>query len=262
MPAGYAAPGGCFVVVASADIVTFLSLSKGPQMKKCVVAAMGGAVATLSIAHGSVIVQTQSFGPTPSDSVQSLTFSKYNGPASELLSIEVRFRLDISGGSLQLDNDNNSPASGTATLGGSGLIYSPDVPLIDRFTHPVIALTVASASTLFSLSANDGDAAGVFNVGGDDYTKFSASPASAANQGEISSSFLSAFVGDGTFDISVALSPYIDFGSTNGIHFSATPVDASGNVSIIYNYEKLNLPTPASASLVGLGGIVALRRRR
>ncbi len=231
-------------------------------MKTLVLAAFGGAVVTLSASQGAVITQTRAFGPGTPDFSQQLTFDRYDGFLSELISVQVELRLDSAGGLLRLDNDAAGGVGGTAEIGASALLTSPDVPLLDKFLQPVVGLATASSTSPFSLAGNDGDADGKFNAGGPDTADIPGSAASKSLSGTISSTFLSDFVGADSFGVNVSAHPILSFAPSNGVSFTGELGTASGSVVITYTYEKDPVPAPAALPLLGLGGVMAVRRRR
>jgi hypothetical protein len=221
------------------------------------------AIATLAVAAlagtatASNIIQTIPFGPSTPNFNQVLTFNRYAGPASDLVQIEVRLSLNVSGGQLELDNDGADPASGTADLGASAGISSVDVPLVNNAFLPVVGNVAAATSSPFNIAGDDGDGAG-FQAGGADYFNFLGGAGSDNDAGFIANAVFAAYAGGGTFNILVNATQIFDYGALGGISFAGSPVTASGEVTVIY---KL-IPTPGAAALLGLGGLVAARRRR
>jgi len=219
-----------------------------------VIAALGLATA----ANATTIMQTQSFGPATPNFSSTLTFNKYTGLASDIVSVKVKIQLDISGGLLELDNDGANGASGTAELGATAGISSSDVSLLDNLFQPVTGVASASNATGFSIAGNDGDAIGSFQAGGLDYFLFNGSAAADMKMGFINTLFHGQYAGGGTFDILLDANQIFEFGAIGGIAFAGSPVTASGNVMIIYEV----IPTPSAAALLGLGGLLVARRRR
>lgn len=209
-------------------------------------------------ADAVIIMQTQNFGPGTPNFASVLTFNKYNGSAGDIVSVKIKVQLDITGGRLELDNDGAGPANGSAQLGAEAAISSIDVNLLDNAFQPVTGVAAASNSSLFNLAGNDGDGLGTFEVGGPDYFLFQGLPASDMKMGFINTLFHGQYAGAGTFDITLNASQIFDYGAIGGISFAGSPVTASGNVMVIYDI----IPAPASATLLGLGGLLAARRRR
>lgn len=225
---------------------------------KTVFAALAGVVLAAGSAQAAPIVQAQNFGPATPNFNQTLTFNQYNGLLADLVSVHIKVDLNINGGRLELDNDGLDPAAGTADLGASVSISSGDVALVDALLQPVVGSVDASNSSLFALGSNDGDPTTGFDAGGTDYFDFIGSPASDTDNGFIGSLAFAGYVGAGTFDINAVINQIINYGAIGGISFAGTPVTASGTVTVTYEI----IPAPGAAGLIGLGGLVALRRRR
>ncbi|MDX2115038.1 MAG: hypothetical protein SFZ24_05370 [Planctomycetota bacterium] len=207
---------------------------------------------------GQIMSQTIPFGPSTPNFDATLTFDKYSGPSSDIVSIKVIVELAINGGRLELDNDGEESAAGAANLGATAAISSPDVPLLNDVFQPVVSDASAANNAAFLIGSNDGDADGSFETGGDDYFLFQGTAASDMQMGFINGAFFGAYSGGGTFNIEVDANQIFDYGAIGGISFSGSPVTAAGTVTIIYNI----IPTPGTAALGALAGLAALRRRR
>ena len=48
------------------------------------------------------------------------------------------------------------------------------------------------------------------------------------------------------------------YSDDSGIEYAVTPLSAAGDVTVIYNY----IPEPATMSLLGIGALALIRRRR
>mgnify|MGYP000853893211 FL=1 len=230
------------------------------------VAAAAGAAHANNIQSYSVMAN---YGPdTPTDS-QVLTFDKFDGTLGTLLSVKIKVSLAISGGFLALDNDGADPASGTAELGAVTTINGVGVPVIDNAFNNILGSgLVASNMQGFVLAGNDGDPVNnSFDAGGPDYFEFNGLPSNNMNMGFVNSGLIGAYNdADGiaggldTYGIDVTYTQVFDYQQLGGVAFSGLPVTVEGTVMIEYTYKAI--PAPAAAGLLGLGALVAGRRRR
>jgi len=213
----------------------------------------------VSMASAASITQTETFGGVPNFS-QTLTFDKFDdqGGTLTLLSVFVEMDMDVQDGLLVLDNDGVDPASGSYEFGGKANITSTDVSLLDAAFQPVTAELDALTLGSFSLDPNDGDVVGDFSPVGLDALVVNGTPQADADSGFIADLLEGQFVGTGTFDVLATATQWSDFGGVSGIEWAVTPVTANGSVTVTYNY----IPEPATMSLLGIGGVAALMRRR
>jgi len=223
------------------------------------------ALLAASCSWAAMITQTLGYGPTTPDFNQDLLFSRFDtlGGARTLTAIEVLGSLSAVGGSITLDNDSPSVASGTFGLGAKCLITSTDVALLNVLNQPVMPQLDASHADAFSLGIEDGD--GPYNVdaNADDGMRYLGGTETDSESGYIGSAFWGAYVGTGTYKINAAATQYLNYGGVSGVEGSFTPVTGSGSVTVNYYYDD-NIPEPATATLMlfGLGALVAVRRRR
>ena len=214
------------------------------------------------IASAASIVQTGSYSFTPTGS-QTLSYNKFDSSLGTLTSVTVTTSLTKSGGSLYLDNDSATPASGTVSQTVRIDLTSGDVPLVA--TVGSVGSNVA-ASTNFSVSLaadNGGDAAGYQDDAGTDNGGQAFADVSTSQTKTVHSVFQSSYEGTGTFDIAVEGIQSFNTSTVSGAAGSFTNSVATGEVVITYNYTAIApIPEPASALLGGLGLIALLRRRR
>ncbi len=227
--------------------------------------AAAALVAAAGSANAATIMQSQSYGPNTPNFGSVTTFNQFNPALGTLLSVKVKVDLQINGGFLQLDNDGNDPAAGSAELGAKTNITSTDVSLLNAIAQPVIPApgVQASNSSPFAIAGNDGDAVDETNPGTVDWFDFQGAPALDMEMGFVGSLFWGfgvGYIGVGTYDINVQTDQVFEYGAIGGINFAGGPVTASGTVMVTYEYEPI--PAPGAAALLGLGGLLAARRRR
>ncbi len=212
-----------------------------------------------SVAMGDTIIQIEEFSGIP-NLTETLTFNQFDdaGGTLTLQSIQVIFSLEVQGGQLVLDNDGELAASGSYEFGAKGDISSTDVSLVNASFLPVTSELGAVHGDSFSLAANIGDGAGDYDPNGPDGMEYNGSTENDSDSGYISPLVFADYIGTGTYDIDADVTQWQDFGGVSGIEWAVNPVSASGCVKVIYNY----IPEPATLSVLALGGLALIRRRK
>jgi len=215
-------------------------------------------------AQAATITQTANFGGTPNLS-QTLTFEQFDdlGGARTLLSIGVISALNIDNGLAILDNDGEEPAQDSFEFGAKGDISSTDVSLLDILALPVTGELEVIHSETFNLAPNVDDGPGILDPSLPDGMKYFGSHKGDSDSGFIGRALFGEYTGTGTYDIVVDVSQWQDFGGTSGVQWALSPVTASGNVSVVYEY----IPEPSVLALLGGCGVAwliacGLRSRR
>ncbi len=224
-------------------------------MKTLAVAAV---LTAAGAAQASPIIQTQNFGPAAATFSDTLTFNQFNGNLADLISIEIIADLTVSGGSAALDNDGGTSASVDLEFGTTLNISSMDVSLVDGSLLPVVGGVAVLTNPSINLDANDGDDITQFDAGGPDWTEVLGLSGNSNDNGFISSSAFAGYVGAGTFDINIEAATEFSIIGGSAVQGSFTNQTAEGSVTVIYNF----IPAPGAATLAGLAGIAAVRRRR
>ncbi len=218
-----------------------------------------GVLAFCLPASAAPIVQTLPFGGTP-NFTETLTFNQFDdlGGTLTLQSIEVIFSLDVQGGSLTLDNDGVNGASGNFEFGAKGDLSSGDVSLLDGAFQPVTAELDSIHQGPFNLAGNVGDGAGDYDPAGPDGMLYNGGLENDSDSGFINSTLFAPYIGVSTYDIDVNVDQWSDYGGVSGVEYAVTPVSASGEVTVIYNF----VPEPATLAMLAVGGLFVVRRRR
>lgn len=218
------------------------------------------AVVVLAGAANAQQTQTamQSYMGNP-DFDQALSFDLFDtqGGLRILESVCITLDLEASGGQLIVDNDGVDPASVDVELATMASISSLDV-----FINQAIEADVSFMDS-FVLAGDDGDAnpGGVedVNPNGPDAAVLAGGNGMDSAMVELTGAAAASFVGMGTFDLVVSASQLLDFGGNGAVSGGFTPTTASGVVTLQYKFRVI--PAPASAAILGLGGLVAIRRR-
>ena len=210
-------------------------------------------------AEGATITQIVNYGGIPNVS-QPLAFNQFNdlGGTLTLQSIEVLVDFDADGGRLVLDNDAAGAAAGTFEFGAKAAVSSLDVPLLDAASLAVVGDMAAVHTQAFAIGGNVGDGANDYDPSAPDGLAYDGTPESDSDSGFIGAAYFASYTGAGTYNITIDVSQWQDFGGIGGIEWAVSPVTTSGTVTVVYTY----VPEPATLTLLGLGGLGLLIRRK
>ena len=204
-----------------------------------------------SVSTANTIVQ-KSFNNEIPNFFKILTFDKFN-ENDTLSSIRISLNLQINGGSIIIDNDADSSASGTFEFGENAQLGSTDVSLTGGpgKTRAYNFLPVSLASNV-----DDGD--GDYSPLSPDGSEYNGSIVSDQQSGFIDNSIWSQYQGSGTFDIQVSVwlqTNYIGTGKVE--YFSNMPPNINGFVEVVYT----SVPEPATIVLLMVGTLVFMKKK-
>lgn len=218
-------------------------------MKKTLLAIAAGALMATA-AQADTVTTSASFGLATTNWSELLTLSQFDGSLGTLNSVTISY-----GGEIQsmfnLESLDAQPATLTANAGGT-LTFGG--PISD-------VLNLSASSSPATVSAFDG----TIDFGGTSGTMIGPVVAADASSVVLTTG-LGAFIGAGTFDISVdALAASSASGAGNLI--TQINTEAMANIEITYDYSVTPppaAPEPATLGLVGLAlaGVAASRRRK
>ena len=198
------------------------------------------------------IVQKQNFSGVTGFSA-NLTFNKFNASGA-LTSVKITLNLQITGGSLIIDNDSNDPAIGTFEFGTNAVLGSTNVSMAGG---PGTAQALNYLSVYLEGNYNDGD--NDFSPDPPDGNLYNGSNVSDIKSGLISN--LIQYEGNGTYNIAVLTSLHTEHNITGKFEYYANPLPAaSGYVEVVYTYDPI--PEPATICLLGLGALSLIRRKK
>ena len=225
-------------------------------------------VVVLLIATGSLqaitITQTNTFSGTP-NYTSLLTFNKFDthGGAWTLTGVNVSiFLLTEAQGSVGVDNDGASPASGTNTMGTTLNVVKhtgSNNPLILDENDNGFSTIYSTTSKSMSLAADDGDGA-AYSTSGTDYDVMNIIESQSSSSMAIGSAYWGKYQANGaaTFVFDATVSQFTDLSSFGGSQVLINPMAARGNVVVTYDF----IPEPATASLMALVAAVGFLTRR
>ena len=217
------------------------------MIKAMCVAAIIGLGATL--ANAATLSNNASYsGPVPSTGGDALSvdldqFDTLGGTRvlnSVKLEITTNIGADVTG-------ENDSQSDGAITLNLSGNASATFGGLSP------IAAVVQSVGPV-AVDATDG-----FPGSGPDFHDFGTVSGSNADDDLLFSSF-GPFIGTGTFSVPVELSGGFVLSGVSDSSLNVSDFQGDGLVEVTYDYEVI--PEPATMTLLGLGGLAMLRRRR
>ncbi len=216
--------------------------------------------ATLTgVGSAATIVQTNNYSFVPTNSAP-LTFNKFDTSLGTLTAITIQTNVAKSGGSLFVDNESGTGASGTISQSVTVSLASSSVFLFDAAFQTIGTNLSASSSYVATVGADDGDGLGVQSTGPDyDGTSFGTT-ATTSQTKDVNTGFFGAYSGTGTYVIDVNGSQGFNTSAIGGAAVAIDPATAFGSVVITYTYTAI--PEPSSMLLGGIGALALLRRRR
>lgn len=230
----------------------------------CIPSALASAL-LIGGACAQTVSYTDEFSFIPTNS-QVLSIQQFDPSLGTLNSVFIKVDLTKSGGSLYVDNDSDTGASGE--ISQSVIItLTSDVGLIVNggFTpYPSISVTSTYMTTV---GADDGDggvanAKTEFQPGGPDYAGTSFGIETATFGAALNPLVNGQFQGTGTINLTASGSQSSETGSVGGLFYASGPATVSGVVTVYYNYTPATIPEPTTALLGGLSAVALLRRRR
>ena len=207
---------------------------------------------TTPLSMADPIVQKQNFSGI-TGFPDNLTFNKFNAGGT-LTSVKITLNLQITCGSLIIDNDSNDPIVGTFEFGINAALYSADVSLTGG---PIKAQALNSLSVNLGGNYNDGD--NDFSPDPPDGCLYNGSNVSDKESGLVSN--LTQYEGSDTYNIAVLTSLHTEHDITGKFEYRVNPYPAvNGYVEVIYTYDPI--PEPATICLLGFGALSLLRRKK
>lgn len=230
-------------------------------IKRTFVTLLLATVATTG-ANAAQITQVKTFSGIP-DLYPVLTFDKFNPGAGNTLNwIKVTLNLDVNGGQYVLDNDADTPASGSFSFGGKCFISGSSIPMLNSGLGSVVGSVQASHSQTFSLAPNEGDGLGDYSPLGPDGMVYVGGQVSDSKSGYISNTLFGSYTGSGKYTVNLDCTQISNYSGASGIEAGITPVNASGNMTIVYGYSPVPEPSSIIGLIGGLGALGLFRRRR
>ena len=197
------------------------------------------------------------------DTNSTLTLSKFDTSLGTLTNVWVQVEVRLTNARVELDNDAATAQNGTGRVWNTANSLTSTVTLLKTDFDSINKGDLAINTTqVFALDATTGDDTDVFNATGlGDYADWQPGTLTAGDSGDIASAVWAAYQGTGNFTITVnsTFLTTATFLGSYGYFEGNTPTGALYG-KVIYTYDAA--PEPASLSLLALGGLALLRRRK
>lgn len=183
--------------------------------------------------------------------------SQFDSSLGTLTGVYIEFTTALYGTDYQFDNDNGGRGSQSVSISlisdATGY-FSTDFSLAGTGINTDGSDLFISAFQNLILAPNDGDAVGVFNVGGDDYGQWAPGTLSSIASGDVNSSAFADFIGSG--NISATVNSWLNFTYTaiSGVEENITAPTGGFSAKVVYEF----IPEPYTIGLIGLAGFLAL----
>lgn len=208
--------------------------------------ALAAGLAITGVASALQVSDTQPYSlpvPTSNASVAVSQFDDLGGTRTlNWISLELNSTIGAS-----TTGENDSASAGSLTMNLSGNVTA------DLFTLSTASLVNTSAGPQ-SVSATDG-----ITGSGPDYFNFGLVSGSDSDTDTILSGF-APFIGLGTINITINANGGFNISGVSNSTLQVANFGADGTVKVIYDYTQV--PEPTALSLLSLGGLALLRRRR
>ncbi|HOF17933.1 MAG TPA: choice-of-anchor E domain-containing protein [Phycisphaerae bacterium] len=191
-----------------------------------------------------------------------LHLSKFDTSLGTLTGVWVQIELRLKNAEIEMDNDASQAQNGTGWVVNTASSLTSGVSLVKTDYDSIDKGDLAiNQSQVFLLSATSGDPTGQFDAtGAGDYAAWQPGVLTSGDSGNILESAWDDYKGTGVFTITVNTTYLTSatFAGSNGFFQGNTP-DGELYGKVIYTYV---VPEPATLSLLALGGIALLLRRR
>lgn len=215
------------------------------------------AASLAGVCSAATTFQTQNFSFVPTGSAP-LTFTQFDTSLGTLNSITITTNVIKTGGSLFVDNESATPASGNITQSVTINLTSSSVGLVDAGFSPIGTGVTATSTYAASAGSDDGDGVN-YQPGGPDADGTNFGTVSNSQTKNVNTLAFSGYQGLGSYVIDAGGVQGFDASAIGGAALSINPATVSGDVTITYNYT---IPEPTTALLGAVGFLALLRRRR
>lgn len=208
-------------------------------------------LASVSMASAAAVQHDITFGPTPTGNASyPLLLPQFDITLGTLNSVTLMLDVDTDSGSIAWDNEAGSPSDVTLGIGAEVTATGPA-------TLVVVVMPLQTGSAIGIAADEVADGAGDF-LGLDAFSVTGGSGNDSDNTTLFSG--FGAYIGTGTFSTTISSGVSTSLSTSGGWGpINPSPGQFDGTLSVIYDYT---VPEPATMSLLAVGGLAALRRRR
>lgn len=198
-------------------------------------------------ATADVITQTVNIGPLTTNWIRNLTVNQFNPALGTLSKVELFVSGHIDS-QYQIESFQSTESSHFFRLTGDLTVRRPD--------NTVLAQATVLNERTDNLAAYDT----VFDSGGTSGLTTNIAKDMVPGNVEISDAGgVAPFVGGGSLDFPVSATMSSFFQGSSNV-FRAVFTTASAEITVRYTYDAV--PTPGATALLGIAGLVGIRRRR
>jgi len=201
-------------------------------------------LALAAVAHAGVYTHEVPYsGAVPGS--QTVQLPKYNG-GETLVSVQLFLESNAYAGSITWDNESAVTTDVLLGIGAKVTATAPDATTL-------VAVPMTTGTSLGVAADNDG---GADYIGTDSFNLLGGT--SSDNDNKLATN-LTPYMGAGNFNVLVAAVVETTISTTGGSGVSInTPGTTDGKVKVVYT----TVPEPATMSLLAIGGVAALIRRK
>ncbi len=211
-------------------------------------------------APAAMITQTRTFSGIP-DFQSILNFDSFDTGLGTLLGVTIWVDVDVTSGQAIVDNESDSLASVTvdfsadAAASSAGEVFFPTTTANAAISQSLQLGPDDGDGNSIDPASPDGAAVSLNSASGSMMTSMLAS---ASTQQATQVSTFTDLLAGADYDILLDSSTIFQIYGASGVAGGFTPANVAGEVTVQYNY----VPEPATMSLLAIGGVAALKRRR
>ena len=223
-------------------------------MKTTISLTLAALLLAVAPASALTVTQTLPYAGTP-NLTAPLTFDSFDTSLGTLQSVEILADIEVTAGAFVVDNDSPASASVDISYGILATLVSAG-----EVVFPTVSANGGDSVSLV-LDPDDGDGAPIDGSGPDGATFSMVGFADSASALTSVVAHLMSFedISAGPdFVINMQANQEFSISGDSGVDGGFLSADVEGEVTVIYNY----VPEPATMSLLGIGALALIRRKK